>query len=257
MSFSPVRLGSLIVTAVIAAGVVAQAASGQDSGTAADQVVGRPAGGTATVAPGTHTIKPSTHNARTPSPTRHTQKKGSAQRAQKVVFLTFDDGPTELYTPTILKILAKYHAKATFFQLGLQVKEFPGLPAKIRAAGHTIGNHTYDHKFMPALTPAKVRWELQHGPKSRCFRPPFRATNKQIAAIAKSYGMRQILWTIDTEDWKKPGTSSIEQQLLSAQPGSVILMHDGGGEREQTIAALDRGLSKLSRRGYTFKSLDC
>jgi peptidoglycan/xylan/chitin deacetylase (PgdA/CDA1 family) len=99
---------------------------------------------------------------------------------------------------------------------------------------------------------------MEHGPRSTCFRPPGRETNQQIATLAASYGMRQVLWTVDTKDWTKPGTDAIEHAILAgARPGAVILLHDGGGDRSQTIAALTRALPKLVRRDYVFTSLDC
>ena len=79
-----------------------------------------------------------------------------------------------------------------------------------------------------------------------------------MAAVAASYHQRQILWDVDTEDWEKPGAAKIEHALLrGARPGAIILMHDGGGNRAQTVAALDRALTKLTRQGYTYRSLPC
>jgi peptidoglycan-N-acetylglucosamine deacetylase len=252
MPFSPVRLGCLIVTAVVAAAVVAQAVAGPHRDLT-DQVVAHPSARPQTVKlPGRQGTRPATHSS------SNTSKKSKKSTDRNVLFLTFDDGPTDQYTPVVLRLLAKYHANATFFALGLQVKEFPHLIPRIKAAGHRVGDHTYDHKVLTALPMAKVRWELEHGPKSKCFRPPSRETNQQIAALAASYGMRQILWTVDTKDWTRPGTAAIEHAILAgARPGAVILMHDGGGDRSQTIAALSRALPKLVRRGYVLESLDC
>jgi peptidoglycan-N-acetylglucosamine deacetylase len=248
MPFSPVRLGCLIVIAVVAGAVLAQAAVGPHPDVT-DRVVAHPSARPQTARlPGRQGTRPATHST-------NTAKKS---KSRNVIFLTFDDGPSDLYTPVVLKLLAKYHAKATFFELGLQVKEFPHLVPRIKAAGHRIGNHTYDHKILTSLPMAKVRWEMEHGPRSTCFRPPGRETNQQIATLAASYGMRQVLWTVDTKDWTKPGTDAIEHAILAgARPGAVILLHDGGGDRSQTIAALTRALPKLVRRDYVFTSLDC
>jgi peptidoglycan/xylan/chitin deacetylase (PgdA/CDA1 family) len=176
----------------------------------------------------------------------------------KVLYLTFDDGPQGEYTPQILQVLRKHHAYATFFVIGIQVAQFPELVAAERAAGHHVGNHTYDHKTLTRLPDAKVRQEIGLGIKSNCLRPPEGATSAKIEAIAASYRQRQVLWDVDTEDWEKPGTAHIEHAIMSgARPGAIILMHDGGGNRSQTVAALDHALTKLSKQGYIFRSLPC
>jgi peptidoglycan/xylan/chitin deacetylase (PgdA/CDA1 family) len=176
----------------------------------------------------------------------------------KALYLTFDDGPHPIYTPQVLSILARHHALATFFVLGREVAAHPELVETTRTAGHHIGNHTWDHPMLTHLTDARIRQEISSGVKSRCFRPPYRDTNAKVAAIAASYHFRQILWDVDTNDWKKPGAAAIERAILrGARPGAIILMHDGGGNRSQTVAALDRALTKLAAQGYTFRALPC
>ncbi|QNE23209.1 polysaccharide deacetylase family protein [Kribbella qitaiheensis] len=176
----------------------------------------------------------------------------------KTIYLTFDDGPHPVYTPKVLSILAKHHAKATFFVLGREVAAHPQLVDLTRGYGNHIGNHTWDHPMLTHLTDARIRQEISSGVKSRCFRPPYRDTNKKVEAIAASYHLQQILWDVDTNDWKKPGAAAIERAILrGAHPGAIILMHDGGGNRSETVAALDRALTKLSAQGYTFRSLPC
>jgi peptidoglycan/xylan/chitin deacetylase (PgdA/CDA1 family) len=176
----------------------------------------------------------------------------------KALYLTFDDGPHPIYTPMVLSILAKHHAKATFFVLGREVAAHPQLVDLERSYGHHIGNHTWDHPMLTQLTDARIRQEISTGVKSRCFRPPYRDTNQKVEAIAASYHFHQILWDVDTNDWKKPGEAAIERAILrGAHPGAIILMHDGGGNRTETIAALDRALTKLAAQGYSFRSLPC
>jgi peptidoglycan/xylan/chitin deacetylase (PgdA/CDA1 family) len=261
MSSQPVRLGCLILTAVLAAGVLAQTSSSPGSSTPAAQ---RPkASPTASRATQRPKPKATTAPNRSTRKTAHTQTQTSKQtrrRGQhKVLYLTFDDGPQHIWTPKVLEVLAKHDAKATFFALGKQVaEEGPELLRVIRAAGHTVGNHTYGHKHLTRLPLAQARWEIRHGPPSQCFRPPYRETNAQIAGIAASYGMRQVLWTVDTFDWEEPGADRIEAAIVNgAAPGAVILMHDGGGDRSQTVHALDRALTRLSAQGYTFRALTC
>jgi peptidoglycan/xylan/chitin deacetylase (PgdA/CDA1 family) len=103
-----------------------------------------------------------------------------------------------------------------------------------------------------------MRQEIATGVKSKCFRPPFRDTNAQVEAVAASYHQRQVLWDVDTEDWSKPGTAKILRAIMTgARPGAIILMHDGGGNRSETVAALDQALTQLTRQGYTYRSLPC
>jgi peptidoglycan/xylan/chitin deacetylase (PgdA/CDA1 family) len=180
------------------------------------------------------------------------------QAGGKVLYLTFDDGPQPVYTPKVLAVLAKHHAHATFFVLGREAAAHPGLVETTRRAGHRIGNHTWDHPMLTKLTPARLRQEISAGVQSKCFRPPFRDTNAHVAAVAAEYHQHQVLWDVDTRDWEKPGVAHIERALVrGARPGAIFLMHDGGGNRTQTVAALDQALTQLAAQGYTFRSLPC
>jgi peptidoglycan/xylan/chitin deacetylase (PgdA/CDA1 family) len=175
-----------------------------------------------------------------------------------VIYLTFDDGPQPDWTPRVLDVLERHDARATFFMLGQQASQYPALVTQVRQRGHTIGNHTAGHLHLPRLTTARVREEIMGGPESLCFRPPFRETDARIHEIATSLGLREVLWDIDTFDWRKPGAAEIERALLKGiHPGAIVLMHDGGGDRSQTVQALDRVLTKLTAKGYTFRALRC
>jgi peptidoglycan-N-acetylglucosamine deacetylase len=176
----------------------------------------------------------------------------------KVLYLTFDDGPQLEWTPKVLQVLAKHNAKATFFVLGREAAAHPELLALERGAGHHIGNHTWDHPMLTRLPAAKMRQEIFSGVKSKCFRPPFRDTNAAVEATAAANHQRQVLWDVDTKDWSKPGTAQILRAILGgARPGAIILLHDGGGNRSETVAALDQALTQLTRQGYTYRSLAC
>ncbi|WP_020387113.1 polysaccharide deacetylase family protein [Kribbella catacumbae] len=176
----------------------------------------------------------------------------------KVIYLTFDDGPQPIFTPKVLAVLARHRAKATFFVLGREAAKYPELVETTRAQGHTIGNHTWDHPLLTHLTPQRIRQEIFSGVKSKCFRPPYRDTNATVAAVAAANHQREVLWDVDTLDWEKPGAAKIERAILrGAHPGAVILMHDGGGSRPQTVAALDRALTQLTAQGYSFRALPC
>lgn len=253
-----------LVAALLCGAVVAQAAK------PADHSVTRAAPAVRTAAPTPLTL-PSTL---TPSPTPTVStKQPRSQRAStstaarddwnlaahgKVLYLTFDDGPQVEWTPKVLQVLAKHRAKATFFVLGREAAAHPGLITLIRRGGHTIGNHTWDHPKLTHLPEGKLRQEISTGVKSKCFRPPFRDTNARVEAVAASYHQRQVLWDVDTKDWSKPGAAAIEGAVLSgARPGAIILLHDGGGNRAETVAALDRALTKLTRQGYTYRALPC
>ncbi|MFC0625911.1 polysaccharide deacetylase family protein [Kribbella deserti] len=178
--------------------------------------------------------------------------------APKVVYLTFDDGPDKTWTPKVLGVLAKHKVKATFFVLGRNSKSQPTLLRKERAAGHTIGNHSVTHANLPKLSRTRLRQEIRGGVRSKCFRPPYGATNARVHAEIKAAGMRQVLWSVDPQDWARPGATKIAQRVLSnVRPGAVVLMHDAGGNRAQTVIALDKVIRTLKARGYVFRSLSC
>jgi len=177
---------------------------------------------------------------------------------KKVLFLTFDDGPDPLWTPKILQVLAKHGAHATFFELGGMQAAHPGLRDQVLAAGNTIGSHSITHAQLTAVSPAKRHHEIFDGPQSTCFRPPYGATNPKVRADIKAAGMVQVLWDVDPRDWARPGTQAIVQNILThAHRRNIILMHDGGGDRSQTVAALDKVLPLLKAQGYSFPAMDC
>lgn len=180
----------------------------------------------------------------------------------KVAYLTFDDGPSGTYTPQILAVLARYGAHATFFDLGSQVQQFPNLLRDEVAAGNTIGNHTWDHQSLAGMSKAQFDSEVSrtkrilgtHG--TDCLRPPYGATDGFTAQYAAQLGYRLQLWDIDPRDWSRPGVQGIVDNVMTnLAPGRVILMHDGGGDRSETVAALDRILRALTAQGWTFPTL--
>jgi len=173
-----------------------------------------------------------------------------------IVYLTFDDGPSA-YTPAILNILRATHSTATFFELGFRQAEHPAEAAQVRAEGSNVGNHTYNHPDLTALTPGQIRWQLGHGPRSKCIRPPFGATNPAVRRLLARQGLREVLWTVDTKDWSRPGTTHIIQAATgpAVHGGSIVLLHDGGGDRSQTVAALPKIISILQQRGYVIRRI--
>jgi peptidoglycan-N-acetylglucosamine deacetylase len=174
----------------------------------------------------------------------------------RVLYLTFDDGPNPTWTPQILAVLARYDAKATFFEVGAEVRRHPVTAAQVRAAGHRVGNHTEHHAHLTRLSGARLRQEISHGVRdARCLRPPYGQVNPAVRSAAAAAGQRLVLWTVDTDDWAKPGSDRVRGALLhGVRPGAVILLHDGGGDRRQTVAALKAALPLLIARGYRFRS---
>lgn len=183
---------------------------------------------------------------------------------QKVLALTFDDGPHKEYTSEILDLLALHKAKATFFIIGENAKKNPELIERIDTDGHEIANHTYTHPLK--TTVPKLLKEIEQtsellyqitGNRPKLFRPVGgQYTDAMIDAIADS-GYKVVMWSwhLDTEDWKEPGVEKIVRIVNSAKEGDVILFHDGGGNREQTVEALRRILPKLQEQGYTFVTI--
>jgi peptidoglycan/xylan/chitin deacetylase (PgdA/CDA1 family) len=176
----------------------------------------------------------------------------------KVIFLSFDDGPDPTWTPVILQILARYGAKATFFELGKMIQAHPGLRERVLAGGNTIGNHSISHPRLTKVSAARRHHEIFDGPKSHCFRPPYGATNAKVRADIKAAGMIQVLWNVDPRDWARPGSPAIVHRIVNhAERRKIVLMHDGGGNRSQTVAALKKLLPILKAQGYSFPAMHC
>lgn len=179
----------------------------------------------------------------------------------KYIYLTLDDGPGP-QTGQILDVLKKHKVKATFFVIGKMVRTREALLQRVIDEGHGLGNHTYDHANLAQLSAAGVKDQLLHaaekiGPEAgACFRPPYGALNDRARQVASSVDMQPVLWTIDTDDWSPSASvGSISAQLRKAHPGSVVLMHDGGGDRTATAAALDKVIPELQAKGYQFATV--
>jgi peptidoglycan/xylan/chitin deacetylase (PgdA/CDA1 family) len=181
--------------------------------------------------------------------------RGSARHRE--VALTFDDGPGP-FTPQVLDVLRRHRVPATFFVVGRSLVDFgSALPAEI-AQHYVIGDHTQDHMLLTVLSrhdqarqiydqAADVR--SYEAPFPRLFRPPYGGFNATTLALLHRFGMLMVLWSVDTHDYMSPGVDTIVQRALAgAVPGAIILMHDAGGPREQTIAALPRIIAGLRAR---------
>ncbi|MEO3807435.1 bifunctional polysaccharide deacetylase/glycosyltransferase family 2 protein [Sphaerisporangium sp. B11E5] len=196
----------------------------------------------------------------------------SARLPARTVALTFDDGPDPRWTPLLLDVLKRHGAKATFFAVGARIAENPELTRRIVAEGHEIGNHTYAHADLSAVPLWRLRLEASltqkvlagaTGLHTRLIRPPYSSTPDsvtapQLAALRAlgGEGYLVVLTDADTKDWSRPGTERILQAALPRRGrGSVIMMHDSGGDRVQTVAAVDRLLTSLSERKYRVTTL--
>ena len=175
----------------------------------------------------------------------------------KVFALTFDDGPWPEYTRQMLAVLAEKDVKATFFMVGQEVSRRPEIAREVRDAGHAIGNHSWDHPSRPRDPKMQVQRtdsaiEKAVGFRPTIFRPPY-GIMASMARISEAEGDAVLLWSADSGDWHKPGANTIARRIISqARPGGISLMHDGGGSRAQSVAALPVIIDTLRERGYRF-----
>lgn len=181
---------------------------------------------------------------------------------EKAVAFTFDDGPNPLYTPQVLDIFAKCQGKATFFMIGQQIEQNPDTASAVHIQGHEIGNHTYSHPSLPEISPEQCREELQRteslitqvtGSKPHVFRPPYVAFSEQVAAISQGEFGYPAIGAVNgaATDWEMPGVQHIvEKTREEIQPGSILLFHDGFGDRSQTIEAVRILTEELTAAGY-------
>jgi peptidoglycan/xylan/chitin deacetylase (PgdA/CDA1 family) len=182
----------------------------------------------------------------------------NGSRDRKVVALTFDDGPSE-YTPAFLDVLREKHIDGTFFEIG---QEMPGREETMRRIlreGSEIGNHTMHHAVLPGyseLAEASSLTESSTYFKPCLFRPPDGVVDSTVISNAAALGMRTITWDVDPSDWMNPGSAAVYSRVVeAAQPGSIVLMHDGGGNRSGTLAALPAIIDTLRARGYRFATV--
>ncbi|WP_326825135.1 polysaccharide deacetylase family protein [Streptosporangium sp. NBC_01756] len=182
-------------------------------------------------------------------------------RKVRCVALTYDDGPGP-YTGRLLDVLAEYHARATFFVIGQMVAaDGPLTLRRMVSEGHEIGNHTWSHTQLTALSDAGVKGELSRtqqivhhvtGRWMSLMRPPYGATNQRVTAVARRKGLAQILWSLDTMDWRDRDSLVVIQRASRAARGSVVLMHD---IHPTTVEAAPQVLARLTAAGYTFVTL--
>jgi peptidoglycan/xylan/chitin deacetylase (PgdA/CDA1 family) len=181
---------------------------------------------------------------------------------RKRIALTIDDGPSPIYTPQILKLLEKYGVTATFSMIGVQVRAYPGIAREVADAGHMIANHTWTHLDLPALSATSAADQIKRatsaihkatGRKPALFRAPYGAWSPEVLELCAKNRLTPVDWSVDPRDWARPGVSSIVDNIMrNTRTGSIILEHDGGGDRSQTVAALGIVLPRLIDAGYRF-----
>ncbi|MEU3103815.1 polysaccharide deacetylase family protein [Streptomyces griseoflavus] len=178
----------------------------------------------------------------------------------RTMVLTFDDGPDPRYTPPILDTLARYEVRAMFFVCGGMAAENRDLLARMADEGHVVGNHTWSHPLLTRLSRRRIRSEMErtcdiiekaHGERPAWFRAPYGAWNRAAFQLGAELGMEPLGWTVDTLDWTSPGTATIVDRVeQGAAPGVVVLSHDAGGDRSQSVRALRTYLPELLDSGY-------
>ena len=181
------------------------------------------------------------------------------------IALTIDDGPHPRYTPMMLDLLAEFQVPATFNMIGIQVTENPALVQRLANAGHQVADHTVTHPLnLPRLSAARIKEEIAGGHDRvaqvtgiapKFFRAPGGNWSPQVIEVAATHGMICVDWQVDPRDWSRPGTAHIVRTLLAAQAGDILLCHDGGGDRTETIEALRTVIPALKQRGLVFVAL--
>jgi peptidoglycan/xylan/chitin deacetylase (PgdA/CDA1 family) len=188
-------------------------------------------------------------------------KETGVAKPERAVALTFDDGPSPENTPRLLATLKKLHVRATFFVIGYLARAYPAIVRREARMGMAVGNHSYNHPDVPPfeqLPLPLMRDEIalddqvlaRLGIQTRLFRPPGGGTSAQVVRVAAALGQRVVLWSVDPTDWR-PGITAkaIARRVLAAvRPGSIVELHDGGGDRSATLAALPAIVSAIRTR---------
>lgn len=185
--------------------------------------------------------------------------------APHTVALTFDDGPSPIYTPQILAILKKYHVKATFFVVGMNAEKYPELIKQIHAEGHVVASHSQTHAMLTKLSGAGLEREVGQpsaiikkilGIQPHCLRYPYGASNSLVRNVIHDNGMLPTSMGFNSFDYERPGVNKIISWVLkNAHNQQVILMHDGFNKREQTVAALPAIIEGIQNKGLGFSAI--
>jgi len=256
-----------------AAGITLLSGCGTVGGSSsdADGASASPAGPAASGSAAPPTAAPTTAAATQPirsrsTPAAHplakvpTQPQYYVDGGPKVIALTLDDGPSE-YTAQILEILREHRITATFCMIGRQIRDNAGIVRDVAAAGHHITNHTWDHSDQTRLPLKSVTAQIDRttqamsdaGIAPTMYRAPYGAWSHTVFEAAAAAGLRPLDWSVDPADWSRPGVNRIVSTIMrTTRTGSIILDHDGGGDRSQTVAAMRIWLPRLLADGYRF-----
>jgi peptidoglycan/xylan/chitin deacetylase (PgdA/CDA1 family) len=181
--------------------------------------------------------------------------------------LTFDDGPNDPYTLRLLEVLARHEVRATFFPIGRHAVARPDVLRAVATAGHTVGNHTFNHPLLIFSSPTVVRRELHDcrravtdaiGQQAPLFRPPHGGRLPSVLRVVRAEGYMPVMWSVSGYDWRANSSQQIEQKVSSnIRGGDVILLHDGGHlgtgvDRSHTISATDRLIRRYQGEGFSF-----
>lgn len=193
------------------------------------------------------------------------QKDASVYGANGEIHLTFDDGPNPATTPRLLELFEEEGVKATFFVIGEQVEKHEDLLLEVSRKGHSIGNHTYSHQFLPLLTTKRLEKEILStnqrikditGESPKLFRPPFGIVDKKTHALLNEQGMKTVYWSAFSEDWRQIGERSVVDRLSKyAAPGGIMILHELEPTGNQTIAAARTLIHKLKGRNFRFSAI--
>ncbi|WP_373313563.1 glycosyltransferase [Streptomyces capitiformicae] len=227
-----------------------------------------------------HRVRPPVANDRVPKkildggPVIDTRsgRRTSLEVPDRELVLTFDDGPDPTWTPKVLDVLRKHDAHAVFFITGTMASRHPDLVRRMVDEGHEIGLHTFNHPDLSLQSKARIDWELSQnqlalagaaGIRTSLFRPPYSSFSERmdnrtwpVTEYIGSRGYITVVSDIDSQDWSRPGVDEIIRRSMPEDGnGGVVLMHDSGGDRSQTVAALDRYITGLQDKGYEFDTL--
>lgn len=189
-----------------------------------------------------------------------------AKTSEKVMALTYDDGPSPIYTHQLLDIFDRYRAKATFFAIGKQIEKHPEVTKLVLARGHELANHSYSHQDLVLKSPKFIFSEIDKTDRllhdlgileEITFRPPWGRRFLVLPYLIFKLNKKLIMWEIDSKDYQEElSPEVIAQRIIErAKPGAIVVLHDGGGDRSRTVAATEIVLQTLKSKGYEFKTV--
>lgn len=213
-------------------------------------------------------VHPATSGHRPPRPTATRVRRHPAyyvrdllpHASKHAIALTIDDGPDPEWTPSVLRLLDHHRVRATFCVVGVHVAAYPRLVRDVHRAGHAIANHSYTHvqpfasqserRIVSEIARTQRAVERAAKVTPQLFRSPGGDWSPTVYRTCAEYNLRPLDWDVDPQDWRQPGTGAIEASMLRARPDDIVLCHDGGGDRSETVQALRHVVPEWQRRGY-------